>query len=229
MLDTGVDRRGPPKPAGPVTRALTAVAELVLPTLGLLASFGVIWLLRAEPATDFRFLKSFDASLDPAADGWLTWGVLLVPLSFFVLNLTSRRYGPSVAFNSVLLAWAIVGGGIYWAMSEGLIASFEREVAPVALAAAFAVAMFAGQIIGIYMFDWLRGIPWWEAPLIAALLSGLVFTVVFHAAMRGDWSEQAWPRLAVLAGLQLIWAVLQLLPTQMCRRVIRPASGYGGA
>lgn len=229
MLDKGVERRGPPKRAGFFSRVLTAIRQLILPVLFLLISFAAVWLTRAEPATDFRFLKSLDASLDPGAEGWLNWGVLLLPLSFLVLNLTSRRYGPALALASAVLAWAIVGGGIYWGMSQGFIVSFEREIASPALAAAFAGAFFAAQIVCIYFFDWLRGIPWWEAPLMATLAGGLVHTFVFHGATGGDWSEAAWPRLAVLCAVQLLWALAQLLPTAMLRRVIRPVSGYGGA
>jgi hypothetical protein len=229
MLDKGVERRGPPKPAGFISRVLTATGQLFLPVLFLLISYTAVWLTRAVPATDFRFLKQLDASLDPASGDWLTWAVILLPGVFFVLNLTSRRYGPSRAFVSVIAAWAIVGGGIYWGMSQGLIISFEHEIAPVALACAFAGALFAGQIVCIFLFDWLRGIPWWEAPLMAGLMGGLAFTAIFHATTVGDWSEAAWPRLAVLAGLQLIWALGQLLPTAMLRRAIRPVSGFGGA
>lgn len=229
MLDKGVERRGPPKRAGFISRALTATGRLILPVLCLLGLFAALWTLRAETATDFRFLKQLDASLDPSDGNWLSWGVVLLPGVFFLLNLVSRRYGPALTLAVVVVGWAIVGGGIYWAMSQGMIASFAREVAPPKLAAAFAGALFAGQIVCVYLFDWLRGIPWWEAPLIAALAGGLAHTLIFHAATNGDWSEAAWPRLAVLAGLQLIWAAGQLLPTAALRRAIRPAPGFGGA
>ncbi|MCE9651212.1 MAG: hypothetical protein K8R18_16455 [Parvibaculum sp.] len=229
MLDKGVERRGPPKPAGIVSRVVTTIGRLVVPVLSLVGAFAAVWVTRAETATDFRFLRHLDASLDPADGNWLTWGMVLLPLVFFALNLISRRHGPSLALAAVVLSWAAIGGGIYWAMSEGLIVSFEEDIAPVALAGAFAGAMLAGQIVCIYLFDWLRGIPWWEAPLMAAFFGGTVFTLIFHATTAGDWSEAAWPRLAVLAGLQLIWAAGQLLPTAALRRALRPAPGFGGA
>ncbi|HEX7776384.1 MAG TPA: hypothetical protein VF449_07630 [Parvibaculum sp.] len=227
MLDSGVERRPPPKRAGPISRFVTVVAQLILPAVGLVGALGLAWSCRFTPATDFRFLSSLDPSLDP--DGWLNWGVLLLPGVFFVLNLTSRRYGPSLALISAIIAWAAIGGGIYWAHSQGLIASLEAEFASPPLAVAFIAALLAGQIANIYLFDCLRGIPWWEAPLMAALAGGLVFTFIFHAATGGSWSEAAWPRLAVLAAVQLFWAIAQLVPTLMLRRVIRPVSGYGGA
>ncbi len=229
MLDKGVERRAPPKRAGVVSRGLTAIGQSILPVLFLAASLVVAWFAQAEPATDFRFLKQFHPSLDPVSGDWLNWGVLLLPASFFVLNLTSRRYGPSRAFGSVVGAWAVIGGGIYWAMTQGMIVSFEREVAPVRLACALAGALIVGQIICIWLFDQLRGIPWWEAPLVSALMGGLGFTLIFHAGMGGEWSEATWPRLAVLGGVQLTWAVGQLFPTAMLRRAIRPAQGFGGA
>lgn len=229
MLDKGVERRKPPKRAGIVSRVLTAIGQSVLPVLFLSASLVVAWFAQAEPATDFRFLKQFDASLDPSAGDWLNWGVLLLPASFFVLNLTSRRYGPSRAFGSVVGAWAVIGGGIYWAMSQGMIVSFEGEIAPVRLACVLAGGLIVGQIICIWFFDRLRGIPWWEAPLVSALMGGLAFTLIFHAGTSGEWSEATWPRLAVLGSVQLIWALVQLLPTAMLRRAIRPVPGFGGA
>lgn len=227
MLDTGVERRPPPKKAGIVTRIVTVIGQLTLPVVALAGALGAAWAARIVPATDFRFLAGLDPSLDP--EGWLNWGLLLLPGVFFVLNLTSRRYGPSISLGAVLVAWAAIGGGIYWAQSQGLIKSFEQDVAPIRLAAAFIIALLSGQLVCIYMFDWLRGIPWWEAPLMAALTGGLSFTLLLHAANGGSWSEAEWPRLAVLAALQLVWALLQLLPTLMLRRVIRPVSGYGGA
>lgn len=229
MLDKGVERRAPPKRAGIISRTLTAFGQSILPVLFLLASLAVAWYARAEPATDFRFLRQFHASLDPAAGNWLNWGVLLLPACFFVLNLTSRRYGPARAFGSVVGAFAVIGGGIYWAMSQGMIVSFERDIAPVRLACIFAGALSSGLIVSIWLFDRLRGIPWWQAPLVSALMGGLSFTLIFHAGTSGEWGEAAWPRLAVLGGVQLIWALGQLFPTAMLRRVIRPMPGFGGA
>jgi hypothetical protein len=83
MLDRGVERRGPPKPAGPVARAVSTIGRMILPVAGLLGAMVVVWYLRAVPASDFRFLTQIDPSLDPMADHWLNWGLVLVPLSFF--------------------------------------------------------------------------------------------------------------------------------------------------
>jgi len=104
MLDSGIERRAPPKKAGVVSRVVTVAGQLVLPVLALGGAIALAWMCRGYVATDFRFLVKIDPSLD-LSDGWLTWGVLLLPCVFFALNLTSRRYGPAIAFAAVALAW----------------------------------------------------------------------------------------------------------------------------
>ena len=228
MLDSGVDRRPPPARAGLVTRMITVAGQLVLPVLSCLAALALAWSCRGVPAADLHFLKDLHPSLDPANDGWLTWSTLLLPAIFFVLNLTNRRYGPAIALGAAMLAWAVIAGGIGWALREGIIHA-ASEIAPPRRAGAFFGALLLGQIVNVYFFDWFRGVPWWKAPFIAALLGGLTFTVSFHMATGGGFDEAALPRLAALGGLQLIWACSQLVPTQLLRRAIRPCPGFGGA
>ena len=237
MLDKGVERRGPPKPAGFFGKLAIGFGRLIVPVVSLLGVFVLLWRLRVEVATDFRFLTSLDKALDPANGHWLTWGLVLLPLVWFVINLVNRRYGSGFTLFVVVITWAIVAGGIYWAERQGVISSFAGDIAPVQQAVAFGAALFLGQLLCIYFFEWLRGIPWWEAPFVAALVAGIAQTFAFHAlvvtlstgTVSGAFSADQWPRLLALTVLQLVWAFGQLLPTAMLRRVIRPLSGYGGA
>lgn len=245
MLDKGVDRRGPPKPAGKFATILIGLVQLVVPVSALLGSIALVWLVRSEPAHELSFLGQIDPALSPTHPEWPIWGgmgeltlgLLVLPIIFLVVNLINRRYGPGFTLWAVTLAWAILAGGIYGALNQGLLSSFETEIAPMPFAVAFGVSIFAGQVLAIYFFDWLRGIPWWEAPLIGALIGGVAQTLLFPAlgmlqatgSIEGAFSGDALPRLLALCGLQLVWAVGQLLPTAMLRRVIRPLSGYGGA
>lgn len=229
LLDSGVERRAPPMRAGVLARTVAFVGHSVLPALALVGAFGLAWACRDETATDFRFLAQIHPSLDPSQGDWLTWGTLLLPGIFFVLNLASRRYGPSVALASVAVAWGLIGAALYWAAREGAIVAVEDVLAPMRVAMVFVGAMLLGQLVNICFFDWLRGIPWWQAPFVAALVGGLVFVAAFHAGTGGGWSAASWPRLGALAAIQLVWALAQLVPTQMLRRAIRPGAGYGGA
>ncbi len=237
LLDSGVERRAPPMQAGAAVRATIFVGQSLLPALALVGVFMLAWVWRSETVSDLRFLADLDPSLDPADDNWLNWGVLALPGVFFVLNLTSRRHGPSVALASAFAGWALIGAGLSWAASEGAIGAASEGaigavaeiLAPTHVVTAFAGAMLLGQLVNICLFDGLRGIPWWQAPFAAALLGGVVFVGAFHVGTGGDFAAASWPRLGVLASIQFVWALAQLAPTQLLRRAIRPASGYGGA
>jgi len=237
MLDKGVERRREPKPVGRVSKLFASIGRLILPVIALLGCFGLITQFWQTPASDFRFLLQLHPALDPMKSLWLSWGVVLVPLAFFVVNLTNRRYGATSAFWAVVLVWLLFGGLLCWAAEQGLLASLVESKAIRVQAIGFAVALFVGEILCICFFDWLRGIPWWQAPFVAALLGGLAYTFAYHVlvygltheTLAGVWNGDIWPRLAALSALQLVWAALQLLPTAALRGLIRPLPGYGGA
>ncbi|MGB5093068.1 MAG: hypothetical protein WBN97_07140 [Parvibaculum sp.] len=230
MLDRGVDRLPVSRP-GNLALFFETVRRLIVPVLALVGLFVLAWTLRREAAVDLRFLIATFPSLEPAftMPGWLNWGYLMLPGLFFMLNLISRRYGPSMALWSVLVSWVVLAGLVCFALLQGMIADFQHDLAPFGLAATFVGALFLGQIVSIAVFDYMRGIPWWQAPLWAALLGGLVFSIAFNARAALDWDEALGERLIVEAGIVAFWAVAQLLPTLMLRGAIRPLPGYGGA
>ncbi|WP_421860259.1 hypothetical protein [Parvibaculum sp.] len=226
MLDRGVDRVPVSRP-GAVSRFVTAIVRLILPVLALCGALVLCFYLRDIPVPELDRLREVDPLLDPSS--WLNWGFLVLPLVFFVLNLTSRRYGAALTLTASLLAWLLLAGGIFWAVREGFIAGFEQEIAPYALAASFVGAMAVGQLVNILLFDRLRGIPWWKAPFLAAFAGGAAFAIVFNTRPAMVWDEELGGRLAVEAAIHFTWALVQLLPTLMLRRTIRPLPGFGGA
>ncbi|MFZ3032702.1 MAG: VUT family protein [Parvibaculum sp.] len=237
MLDKGVERRGPPKPASGVSQVLSTIGRLALPVAALSSCFGLIAQLWSTPARDFHFLIKFHSALDPMDGRWLSWGVVLVPLVFFIVNLINRRYGSALALWAVVISWLLLGGILFWAAEQGMLVSFTEDGAIKTQAISFAVALLVGEILCIYFFDWLRGIPWWQAPFVGTLIAGLAYTFIYHViayrldhdTLEGVWSGDIWPRLLALSALQLAWALLQLLPTAALRGLIRPLPGYGGA
>lgn len=226
MLDRGVDRVPVSRP-GPVSRFVTALIRLIFPVLALCAAFLLSFYLRDVPAPEFAALGQIDPLLDPS--DWINQGFIVLPSVFFILNLSSRRYGAALTLTAAFIAWLVLAGGIFWANREGLIADFEEDVSPYALAASFTGAMAVGQLVNILLFDWLRGIPWWKAPFFAAFVGGTVFAVVFNTRPAMVWDAELGGRLAVEAGIHFTWALVQLLPTLMLRRMIRPLPGFGGA
>lgn len=226
MLDSGVDRLPLSRP-GFFPRLVTSAARLVLPVAALCAAFALAFALRVRPVPELAVLAEFDPALDPR--GWLNWGILVLPLVFFILNLSSRRYGPALTLTASLIAWLVIAGGIVLALRNGIIADFESSIAPYAVAASFTGAMAVAQLVTILFFDWMRGIPWWKAPFFAAFLGGVVFSVLFNTRPAMIWDDVLVGRLAVEAAIQFSWALAQLLPTLLLRRTIRPLAGFGGA
>ncbi|MBX3445150.1 MAG: VUT family protein [Parvibaculaceae bacterium] len=226
MLDRGVDRIPVSRP-GVFSRFVTAVIRLIFPVVALVASLALAFSLRDEPVPELAFLADIDPLLDTS--DWMNWGYIVLPLVFFVLNLTSRRYGAALALTASLLAWLLIGGGIVWLLHAGLIEDFEASFAPYALAGSFLGAIAFAQLVNILLFDWLRGIPWWKAPFLAALFGGLAFSVVFNTRPAHVWDMELGGRLAVEAALHLSWALAQLLPTYLLRSAVRPLPGFGGA
>jgi uncharacterized PurR-regulated membrane protein YhhQ (DUF165 family) len=225
MLDKGVDRV-PLRRLGRISRFVTTLLRLILPVTALCATLLLAFCLRDEPVSQLDVLAEIDPRLDPS--GWLTLGYLVLPLTFFVLNLTSRRYGPDLTFTAMLLSWVVVAGALGWAFHAGLIRDLEAEIAPYPLALSFFAALFVGQLVAILFFDWLRGIPWWQAPFFAALFGGVVFSLLFHVGSDMALDEVLGQRVVVEVAIQFVWALGQLVPAYLLRSSIRPLPGFGG-
>lgn len=225
MLDKGVDRI-PLRRPGRVSRFFTALIRLILPVIALCAALLLAFCLRDVPVPELNVLAEIDPRLDPS--GWLTLGFLVLPFVFFVLNLTSRRYGAELTFTAILIAWAVIAGALGWAVYAGLIRDFSTEIAPYGLAATFFSALFVAQLVAILFFDWLRGIPWWQAPFFAALFGGVVFSVLFQVRPTLVLDEALGGRMVVEVAIQFVWALGQLLPGYLLRSTIRPLPGFGG-
>lgn len=97
---------------------------------------------------------------------YLTWGALTYPVSFFITDLTNRRYGPALARRVVAVGFlfAVV-------LSAGL--------ATPRIAIASGSAFLAGQLLDITVFNRLRRRAWWRAPLASSLIGSALDTTMF--------------------------------------------------
>src|SRR5690606_22939472 len=117
MLDSGVDRVPVSRP-GFFSRLATALARLVVPVVALCTVLAIAFVLRDLPVEQGRDLTAIDPRLDTG--GWLTWGLVVLPAVFFVLNLTSRRYGAALTLTAAFISWLLIGGIAGWAVHEGI-------------------------------------------------------------------------------------------------------------
>ncbi len=103
----------------------------------------------------------------------LTWGAFTYPIAFLVTDLTNRRFGPRAARKVVMagFAVAIVVPMIFWARDE----AFTTPRILIASGTAFLVA----QLLDVTIFDRLRRLAWWKAPITSSLIGSMIDTILF--------------------------------------------------
>ena len=128
-------------------------------------------------------------------NAWLTWGAFSYPLVFLVTDLTNRTMGPAAARR---VAW--IGFALAVAVSLAL--------APWRIALASGSAFILAQVLDIALFNRLRRLSWWKAPLLGSLAASVVDTAVFfYLAFAGsemDWTLLAAGDLAVKGAMAVV-------------------------
>lgn len=218
-----IGRAYEPRPAaGPGTArrlalVVGALLQLVLPVL-LLIALGAVSFLYGDRSVTW---------LGAASAGWLTLGHLIVPLTFFAIHLTNRRYGAAYAFAQTVLAW-VLGVAALRAAQSDLPALAGRALPDLHEALAFGGALLIGQIFSVLVFDRTRGPRWWQAPFFASLSGGILFCLIaFPLAYIGTEVDWFGPMLTY-AGIMAAAGLLLLVPYCLLRRIVPPMSGFGG-
>ncbi len=201
---------------GRVGGGFRALMRLVLPVATLLMSFVAVYLYLDTPVV---FLGR-DAS-------WLTVGHLLLPVCFFSVHLTNRRYGPSTAFAQVVLALAVCVAFVMFAAPRLTDYVPFKIVPELRVALAFAGAFLGASFLSIIVFDGARGPRWWLAPLLGMVSSVVFFALIYYPAAYAGVASFTHQMLLHMELLTAI-AVLSLIPYWSLRRVVRPLPGFGG-
>ena len=97
---------------------------------------------------------------------WLTWGAFTYPFAFLVTDLTNRRLGPERARTVAYVGFALA-------------VALSALLATPRIALASGSAFVTAQLLDIAVFDRLRRLPWWQAPLISSGIASLWDTAVF--------------------------------------------------
>ena len=130
---------------------------------------------------------------------WLTWGAFTYPIAFLVTDLTNRRLGPGRARKVVYVGFALA-------------VVLSTLVATPRIALASGSAFVTAQLLDIFVFDRLRRLPWWQAPLLSSGIASVWDTAVFFGlAFAG--SGLPWITWAIGdLGAKAAMALLLLLP-----------------
>lgn len=132
----------------------------------------------------------------------LTWGAFSYPVAFLVTDLTNRQFGPSAA-RRVVFAGFVVGVGL----------SFFTAVPRIAIASG--TSYLIGQLLDISVFNRLRRLSWWRAPLAGSVAGSVLDTAIFFSLSfaaffvflgpNDDFALEAAPILGVLAAEAPRW------------------------
>ena len=97
---------------------------------------------------------------------WLTWGALSYPAAFLVTDLINRRLGPGMA------RWVV-----YVGFACGVALSLFTSTARIALASG--TAFLLAQLVDVWLYDRMRRLAWWRAPLVSSTLASALDTALF--------------------------------------------------
>ena len=98
----------------------------------------------------------------------LTYGAFTYPVAFLVTDLTNRQFGPAIARRVVFVGF-LVGVGLSFATSQPRIAFASGS------------AYLVGQLLDIAVFNKLRRMTWWKAPLFGSIFGSVTDTVIFFS------------------------------------------------
>lgn len=198
--------------------ALLAVGRSILPIFFLSIALAAMYLFMDRPLPYFS----------DSHDAWFRLSHLLLPVAFFTVHLTNRRYGPSYAFAQIVLSFAVCtaagtfGADIVRQLLPEPVVPGVREVAM------FIIAFVGAGFLAIVAFDGARGPRWWTAPLIGSLVAGIAFAILFYplayAGSSVPWLSHLLTHGAVLVGA----AFIGLVPFWLLRATIPPLPGFGG-
>jgi uncharacterized PurR-regulated membrane protein YhhQ (DUF165 family) len=136
---------------------------------------------------------------------WLTWGALTYPVSYFVTDLTNRRFGPAAARKVVYIGFALAVLASIW-------------LAGPRIAIASGTAFLVSQLMDVAIFNRLRRRAWWQPPLFSSVIGSAVDTALFFAlAFAG--TAMPWVTLAVGDyGVKVAIALALLVPWRVVAR-----------
>jgi len=140
---------------------------------------------------------------------WITWGAFVYPVGYLITELTNRLAGPKLA------------RGVVW-VGFTTAAALSAVLATPRIAIASSTAFVVSQMLDIAVFNRLRNLAWWRAPLIASALASIIDTFIFFSlAFRNTHVE--WLPLAVGdLSIKMLMAVVLLIPFRFAVASIGP-------
>tara|TARA_Y100001970_G_C14259923_1_gene879537 strand:- start:36117 stop:36707 length:591 start_codon:yes stop_codon:yes gene_type:complete len=109
---------------------------------------------------------------------WLTWGAFTYPIVFLVSDLTNRIFGQR-------RAQLIAAIGFPFGMALSVVLSLQADLdvmSSIRISLASGFAFICAQLLDIMIFNRMRKMVWWRAPLFSSILASALDTVIFFCA-----------------------------------------------
>jgi queuosine precursor transporter len=210
-----------------VGNAVRAVSRLIFPTMTLSVVLAAAFFQMEENVIALDWFPPYQWQWNPGY--WLTAGHLLLPLSFFVVNITNRKRGPHYALGQVVASWVLLGMVAAYVIVRFGGLSSESPFPPLQTSLGFMGAFVVAQLVNIRIYDRTRGRTWWGAPLISVLWACAIYVLIFHPVSMLGMNESFVPKMVTDFTIKAASAVILLIPYALMRRMVKPAPGYGGA
>lgn len=133
---------------------------------------------------------------------WVTWATFTFPIAFLITDLTNRLLGTRNAY--IVIFFGFVVGGIMSVLGGD-----------VRIGLASMSAFLIGQLLDVTIFNKLRALNWWKAPLISSFVASAVDTALFFTLA---FYGQPWPWHQVALGdfaVKVAMAVCLLVPFKL--------------
>jgi uncharacterized integral membrane protein (TIGR00697 family) len=110
---------------------------------------------------------------------WLTLAAFTYPIAFLITDITNRRFGATKA-RLVVLAGFIVGVAFSLVASQ-IVNEFGDPLTTLRIAIGSGTAFLTAQLVDVVIFNRLREMKWWRAPLVSSLIGSFLDTVIFFS------------------------------------------------
>ncbi len=109
---------------------------------------------------------------------WLTYGAFTYPFAYLVTDLVNRVEGQKSARRVVFVGFII--GIICSFIGSRIIGEFGPLVT-FRIALASGTAFLTSQLLDVSIFNRLRKLKWWRAPVTSSIVSGAIDTLIFFS------------------------------------------------
>ena len=148
----------------------------------------------------------------------LTYGAFSYPIAFLITDLANRSYGKAIARKIVYIGFII---GIVFTL---FFSTNFTDLISVRIAIGSGTAFLVAQLLDVKIFDYLRQMKWFVAPLTSSLIGSTVDTFLFFSisfyATGIPWITLSLGDLAV----KVFVALLMLIPFRLLLRTLKASN-----